>query len=228
MSPEKIFDYLDGKLSEADRSRLEEEVRTDPRLQREMAIAREMHRQRRGSREVIGSSEDLETLATPPTKLGRHLITAFAALVFVNVLVGVAFIIGKHRPVSGDSAGKEAAIRQQVSASLDQAAQTILPTPTLGVDEIKLFAPPEEREAMANRVITLAARCGGSAAKALSDATGVTVLADIPADRETEFRLALAPLSEADVPSPPPASAKPNQHAYLQVRIGDRSVQPAP
>jgi len=52
MNPEKLFDYLEGKLSETERTQLEERLAADPQLQRELAIAREMHRRSRGSREV--------------------------------------------------------------------------------------------------------------------------------------------------------------------------------
>src|ERR1039457_3694252 len=42
MNPDKLFDYLDGKLSAQERAALEEKLTTDPLLQRELAIAREI------------------------------------------------------------------------------------------------------------------------------------------------------------------------------------------
>src|SRR2546429_9824154 len=94
MSPEKLFDYLEGNLPADARALIEKEIAADPQLQGELAIAREMHRRSRGSREVIVEREDPE-IPSPAKPLGRRLITAFAALVLVNVLVGIAFIIDR-------------------------------------------------------------------------------------------------------------------------------------
>ncbi len=94
MNPDKLFDYVEGNLPENERARLEKEIAADPQLQRELAIAREMHRRSRGSREVMLEGNDPD-IPVPAKPLGRRLVTAFAALVFVNVLVGIDFIIGK-------------------------------------------------------------------------------------------------------------------------------------
>jgi anti-sigma factor RsiW len=53
MSPDKLFDYLDGKLSPADRTQLEEKLMSDPQLRQQFNIAREIHRSGRDSREVV-------------------------------------------------------------------------------------------------------------------------------------------------------------------------------
>ncbi len=42
MNPEKLFDYLEGNLNADDRAHLEAQLATDPQLQRELTIAREM------------------------------------------------------------------------------------------------------------------------------------------------------------------------------------------
>ena len=70
MNPEKLFDYLEGKLSETERVRLEEQLAADPQLQRELAIAREMHRRSRGSREVLLEDEEPE-IPAPSKPLGQ-------------------------------------------------------------------------------------------------------------------------------------------------------------
>src|SRR6266851_5335432 len=43
MNPDKLFDYLDGKLSETERAALEERLTSDQQLQREIAVARRIH-----------------------------------------------------------------------------------------------------------------------------------------------------------------------------------------
>ena len=213
MNPEKLFDYLEGNLTAEERAQLESQLATDPQLQRELAIAREMHRRSRGSREVLGESEDID-IPPPSGKLGRRLIAVFVLLVLVNVLVGIAFIIGKKKSENpADLRARELAIRQQLTASLQKTAETALPAPTLAADEIHLSAPASEREALANNVVMLATQCGGSAAKAPPDEAGITVLADLPASREDEFRRALAPLAQADFSSPAPRKEKPADRA---------------
>jgi len=165
MNPDKLFDYLEGNLPESEHAQLEKQVAADPQLQRELAIAREMHRRSRGSREVMLEGNDPD-IPVPAKPLGRRLITAFAALVLVNVLVGIAFIIGK-KDGTGEIRAREAATRQQLEASLQKTAETSLPLPTIG-DEIHLSAVAGERERVAANVLALAKQCGGSAAKASS------------------------------------------------------------
>jgi hypothetical protein len=226
MNPEKLFDYLEGNLGADERAQLESQLETDPQLQRELEIAREMHRRSRGSGEVLGESEDLE-ISPPSGKLGRRLIAAFALLVLVNVLVGIAFIIGRKKPENpADLRARELAMRQQLTASLQKTAEQAIPPPTLAAEEIHLFAPANEREALANNVVMLATQHGGSAAKAPPDETGLTVLADLPVSREEEFRQALAPLAPSDFSSPTPRKEKPG--AMERVNIYVRITQPPP
>jgi hypothetical protein len=154
--------------------------------------------------------------------LGRRLIAVFVLLVLVNVLVGIAFIIGKKKsPNPADLRAKELAIRQQLTASLQKTAETALPAPSLAADEIRLSAPAAEHETLADNVIMLATQCGGSAAKAPPDAAGITVLADIPAKKEEEFRRALAPLAQTDFSTPTPRNekARSEERVNIYVRI---------
>lgn len=226
MNPEKLFDYLEGKLSETERVRLEEQLAADPQLQRELAIAREMHRRSRGAREVLLEDEEPE-IPSPAKPLGRRLITAFAALVLLNVFVGIAFIIGKKGD-TGERRALEVATRQQLTDSLQKTAETSMPLPTIG-DDIHLPAPAEERERIADSVILLATQAGGSAAKAPPDDQRITVVIDVPSDRADEFRRSLAPLASPEY-SPPPVdtSASPKKRAIMQVRIGEPLPSPTP
>jgi hypothetical protein len=231
MNPEKLFDYLEGNLAAAERAHLEERLATDPQLQRELTIAREMHKRSRGSREVLGESDDIDIPSLPSGKLGRRVATAFALLVLVNVLVGIALIIGRKEPEKpADLRARELAIRQQLMASFQKTAETALPAPTLAANEIHLSASANEREALANNIVMLATQCGGSAAKAPADDTGITVLADLPASREDEFRRALAPLAQADFSSPTPRKEKPTakQRVNIYVRITQALRPPNP
>lgn len=163
--------------------------------------------------------------------LHEILDTAFALLVLLNVLVGIAFIIGQKKSEKPtDLRARELAIREQLTASLQKTAEAALPAPTLAADEIHLFASANEYESIANNVVMLATHCGGSAAKAPADDTGITVLAELPANREEEFRHALAPLVQADFSSPTPPKEKfpANGKVNIYVRISQASRSPNP
>jgi CRP-like cAMP-binding protein len=217
MRPEKLFDYLEGKFSAEERAAFEQRLATDPQLQRELSIAREMHRRARGSREVVGDQDP--DIPLPAKGLGRKIITAFAALVLLNVLVGIAFIIGNKKG-TGELRAREEATRQQLASSLQKSAENSMPLPTIG-NEIHLPAAATERDRIADNVIQLAQQAGGSAAKAPPDDKGVTIVIDVPSTRADEFRRSLAPLAPADyspAPEPSPSSGK---RTILQVRVGD-------
>jgi len=229
MNPEKLFDYLEGNLSATERAQLESQLATDPQLQRQLAIAREMHQRARGAREVIGERENIE-IPSPHRKIGGRVAAAFALLVLINVLVGIAFIVGQKGPKPADLRARELALRQQLTASLQKTAETALPAPTLATAEIRLVASANEREALANNVVMLANQYGGSASKAPADDTGLTVLASLPGIREDEFRQALAPLTQVDFSSATPSREKPgsNERINIYVRISSASPSPGP
>ena len=225
MSPEKLFDYLEGKFGADEQAAFEQRLATDPQLQRELAIAREMHRRAHGSREVVGDQDP--DIPLPAKALGRKLLIAFAALVLLNVLVGIVFIIGNKKG-TGELRAREAATREQLAASLQRTAETALPLPTIA-DEIHLFAAERERDALADNVILLAQQAGGSAAKAPQDEKGVVVIVDVPSARAGEFRRALAPLAPPDYSPPPPEkSAPPEKRTFIQVRIASTPSTPQP
>ncbi|MEY2547448.1 MAG: hypothetical protein QOD64_30 [Verrucomicrobiota bacterium] len=224
MSPEKLFDYLEGKFGEEEQAVFDQRLATDPQLQRELEIAREMHRRARGSREVLGDQDP--DIPQPASGLGRKLITAFAALVLLNVLVGIFFIIGKKKG-TGELRAREEATRQQLASSLQKSAESSLPLPTIG-NEIRLIASLTERDRVADQVIQLAQQAGGSAAKAPPDEKGVTIVVDLPSTRADEFRRSLAPLAPPEFSPSPEPSPSADKRTILQVRVGDSPPSPAP
>jgi hypothetical protein len=147
------------------------------------------------------------------------------------VIVGILFIVGKKQHTSGDQRAKEAAIQAQVESSLKSVAERSMPSTNLGGDEIRLVAPAKEHDSLANNVILLASQCGGSAAKAPRDDSGITVLAQIPSARENEFRQAVAPLGQTDFSSPAPTKEKPTgpgekKNIYVRITEAPRSPNP--
>src|SRR5439155_1192964 len=56
MNPDKLFDYLQGRLPAAERAALEERLSFDKQLQRELAVAQQIYAGMRGdSREILQS-----------------------------------------------------------------------------------------------------------------------------------------------------------------------------
>ena len=228
MNPDKLFDYLDGKLTPADRTALEEKLMSDEQLRKQFNIAREIHRSSGGTerREVIGESDDPAEMERRG-KLGRRIFAGAMILVFLNVAIGLAVIYGKNQKSKPTT--KEAEIRQQLEASLGAAAQNAMPTTSFVESEMKLSAPRTQWEHMADRIVTAASAFGGSAAKGLPDEQLMTVLVEIPSDRDAEFRRALTsaaninpmPLFAPAVKQDAPSSDEKNERTILQVRIAE-------
>ncbi len=220
MNPDKLFDYLDGKLSPADREQLEKQLANDSQLLRQLAVARDIHRNMRGSREVIMPSDD-PAVAQRAGRLGRRIATAAIVLVFINVLVGVVVIAGKGGKQSKLNA-QEAAIREQLVTSLGAAGQKALPVPSFVEEEIRIPAVRAEWDTVASRVISAAEKCGGSAAKGLPDDAALTMVADVPTARSREFRQLLVPVipgAAGNTEASPLPSA--NERTIVQVRIAE-------
>jgi hypothetical protein len=189
MNPDKLFDYLDGRLPEAERAALEEQLICDKQLQRQFAVARQIHAGIRGdSREIIlPLSPDLSGQGrTMAIRIGA----AFMVLMFVNVGIGLWFIF-KHESSNPNRPLLEAQMREQIAKSIERAA-TLTPAPNaLGVSEITVPAENGRLDALADEVVAIVSRFGGSATKGVSNAGRVSILADVPANREPDFRNAI-------------------------------------
>ena len=91
MNPDRLFNYLDGKLPAAEREKFEDELLRDPQLQKEFAIARKIHERMSGpEREVI---LDEPPGAARSRQMIRRIMIVFLALVFINTLIGVVVIV---------------------------------------------------------------------------------------------------------------------------------------
>jgi hypothetical protein len=202
MNPDKLFDYLDGRLPAAERAAFEDQLISDQQLQRELAVARRIHAgMREDSREIFLATQ------ADVTKRGRKMAlrvgAAFIILMAVNVGAGL-WIIARHESKNPNRALLEAQTRKQIMQSLEHAAATALtPSPSFGVSEITISAAQGQLDAMADQIVALAGRLGGSATKGLPDEHRIGVLVDLPSNRESEFRAAIA----SDVRGGPASSA---------------------
>jgi hypothetical protein len=204
MNPDKLFDYLEGRLPSSERAALEERLMSDKQLQREFAVARQIHAGMRGdSQEVV--------LPAPPdvSEQGRNMAirigVAFMVLMLVNVGIGLYFIF-RHESNNPNRPLLEAQMREQIAKSLKHAAATLTPGP-LDVSEITVPVATGKLDIAADEVVTIASRLGGSAAKGLQDRDRLSVPADIPANREQEFRAAIASITAERPGSTTPATA---------------------
>jgi hypothetical protein len=205
MNPDKLFDYLEGRLPAAERAALEDQLILDQQLQRELAIARQIHAgMRDGSREIFLATQ------ADATRRGRKMAlrvgAAFIILMAVNVGAGL-WIIAYRESKNPNRALLEAQTREQIMKSLDRAATAALtPLPSLGVGEITISAGQGRLDAVADEVVALAGRLGGSATKGLPDEHRIGVLVDLPSNRESEFRAAIASIAGEQPGSPIPAT----------------------
>src|SRR5438105_5146933 len=184
MNPDKLFDYLEGKLSPSERAELEERLMSDPQLRRELAVARQIHTNMGNSREVLGVAEP--TLDERGAVLGRRIAIAFAVLVFANVVFGIyaiAFMKKKERARANTEQN-----RSELAESLARTAAVALPTPSLDVEEIRFTTPVADQDKLANKVIAAAKQVGGSGTKGLADQQGVLLFAEVPTARLNDFR----------------------------------------
>jgi len=174
-------------------------------LQREFAVARQIHADMRGdSREVV--------LPAPPNvpeqgrKMAIRIGVAFMVLMFVNVGIGLWFIF-RHESNNPNRPLLEAQMRGQIAKSIERAATLTLAPNALGVTEITLRADPGKLDVVADKVVAIVSKLGGSATKGVPDAGRVSILVDLPSNRESEFRGAVAAIGGNTPGSTPPATA---------------------
>jgi hypothetical protein len=210
MNPDKLFDYLEGRLSPDERAALEERLISDKQLQRELAVALQIHTGMRGdSREVLLPARP--DVTEQGRKVAVRVGTAFIILMTLNVGFGL-WLIARHETKNPNRALLETQMREQIAKSIERAAATLTPGPNaLGVSEITVPAATGKLDAVADEVVTIASRFGGSGTKGVPDEGRLSVLVDVPSNREPEFRVAIASISGGSPPpeATPPATAGP-------------------
>ena len=204
MNPDKLFDYLEGRLSPKERAALEEQLMSDKQLQREFVVARQIHAGMRGDIQevVLPAAPDVPEQGR---KMAIRVGVAFMILMFVNVGIGLWFIF-RHESNNPNRPLLEAQMREQITKSLERAA-ALTPAPNaLGVSEITIAAEKGKLDIVADKVVAIVSELGGSATKGVPDAGRLSILVDLPESRESEFRGAVASMQRGGSPeSPAPA-----------------------
>jgi hypothetical protein len=147
--------------------------------------------------------------------MGVRVGVAFMVLMFVNVGIGLWFIF-RHENNNPNRPLLEAQMREQIAKSIERAV-SLTPAPNvLGVTEIPIPAESGKLDAVADKVVAIVSGLGGSATKGVPDVGRLSILVDLPATRESEFRGAVAsiqgggsPKSPAPIKSPEPGSQTP-------------------
>src|SRR6266513_5873543 len=152
MNPDKLFDYLDGKLPATERAALEERLISDRQLQRELAVARQIHAGMFGdSREVLLPSEP--NVTEQGRKMAVRVGVAFIILMAVNVGFGLWLIV-RHETKNPNRALLENQMREQIVKSIESAAGRLKPgSNPLGVNEITIPAAQGKLETVADEVV---------------------------------------------------------------------------
>src|SRR5262249_7381990 len=152
---------------------------------------------------------------------------AFMVLMFVNVGIGLWFIF-KHESSNPNRPLLEAQMREQIAKSIERAA-TLTPAPNaLGVSEMIIPAENGKLDAVADEVVAIVSRFGGSATKGIPDRGRVSILVDVPANRESDFRSAIALIGGETPGSPIPATAvtgKITEKKSFAVQIIEKAVK---
>jgi hypothetical protein len=211
LTPEKFFDYLEGKLPPPERERLERALITDPELQRQFVSARQIHRS-------LERPPNESPAVTRAGARGRQLAAAFAVLVAMNVALGLFFIFRSNKPSTEVQKAREEALRHQLQSSLEKSAAASFTPPSLGIEPVTFTVPRETQEAVAQKIIAAATKAGGSGAEDLPNDTGLRVFVLVPARAEAQFRQTLRRFGAPSTgPSASSSAAAPNETVHLQI-----------
>jgi hypothetical protein len=218
MTPEKFFDYLEGKLPDWERQALERALITDPELQKEFVAARQIHRS------LDRSPEETAAIARAGAR-GRMIAAAFAVLVALNVAIGLYFIFRSAKPAPEVQQAQVQAIRQQIEKSLAKAASATFTPPTIAAEPVLITIPAAQQDDVARTIIAAAEKAGGSATKGLVEDNTTRVFVLVPASAEAEFRKTLSALGAAAPSATSPSPASPNEPVHLEIVLSP-AVEP--
>jgi len=195
MNPDKLFDYLDGKLPDHERRALEERLMGDASARREFDVARRIHasmRENQSDRPEILSEMSEETAARG-RRMARQVGLAFIVLVAMNVLLGLVYIT-RHESNNPNRQLLDEQAREHLRQSLEKAAAATMTPPPLGVSELRITTERGQSDAVADGILTAAKKFLGAATKGVPNNGELQVLVEIPANKAAEFKSALSPL----------------------------------
>lgn len=222
VNPDKLFNYLDGKLPEHERLAVEEELMNSSESRREFEVARRIHSATHAGRENFEIIDERQDTRPPGRRAARQILLATLVLVAVNVVLGLLYI-AHHEASNPNRALLEKQSREQLRQALEKTAAASLTAPPLGVAELHLTTEPGRTETVADEIVQLATRLKGTATKGIADDEGVKVLVEIAATQAGEFQAALhnlGGLPSANIALPD--QAKGEEKISLVVQVSER------
>src|SRR2546423_10089163 len=196
MNPDKLFDYLDGKLPDHERRALEERLMGDAGARHEFDVARRIHasmRENQSDRPEILSEMSEETAARG-RRMARQVGLAFTVLVAMNVLLGLVYI-AHHESKNPNRQLLDEQAREHLRKSLENVAAGALTPPPLGVSELRITTERGQSDAVADGILKAAKKFLGAATKGVPNNGELQVLVEIPANKVDEFKRVLSSLA---------------------------------
>jgi anti-sigma factor RsiW len=196
MNPDKLFDYLDGKLPDHERQAVEERLMNDASARREFDVARRIHssmRENKSDRPEVFEEVSDETAARG-RRLARQVGLAFIVLVAMNVFLGLVYI-AHHESKNPNRQLLDEQARDHLRQYSENAATATLTPPSLVVSELRITAERGKSETVADELINAAKISLGSGTKGVPDNGRIEVLAELPANGATEFKTSIAHLA---------------------------------
>src|SRR5205814_82065 len=184
MNPDKLFDYLDGKLPDHERQALEQRLMSDANARREFDVARRIHssmRENQSERPEILDDVSDETAARG-RRLARQVGLAFIVLVAMNVFLGLVYI-AHHESKNPNRQLLDQQAREHLRQSLENAAAATLTPPPLGISELRITIDRGQGEAVADGIVKAAKKFLGAATKGVPDNGQLQMLVEIPANK---------------------------------------------
>jgi autotransporter-associated beta strand protein len=207
MSAERILDYLDGRLPDAERAAFERELSADSDLQKELEAARAIERGFESLRKIEPPPDLLaktrrqieagkRAMAVPQEARGWHFPAwGWPAAAAAIVLIGAGVLAMREQFVArqreAQAQAVAAASAPQLREALERAAAKNLPEPTLAAAQIDLPAPPDKIGERADEVLRIAFAVGGTAMKGDAAPGEQRILAYIPQSQIEYFRQAV-------------------------------------
>jgi hypothetical protein len=221
VNPDRLFDYLDGKLPAHERRSLEELLMSDAEARREFEVARRIHSATHGEREHLEILDEAAGDQPRGRRAARQILLATLVLVAVNVFLGLLYI-AHHESKNPNRALLEKQSRDQLRQVLDKAAAAALTPAPLGIAELDVATEKGRTQMVADEIAQLTRRLSGMATTGIPDQAGVEVLIEIAAKRATELGNALRNLDgvkEAGGNTGLPGAANPEEKISIVVRV---------